>query len=85
MKSPDRGVRKGRDEFGQSRGSRDVWQGEVIDMSGSVDEWDDKLEEGEIDEGEDDEGRTIGVGEDVKEEFGREARKVEGLVAGGRG
>jgi hypothetical protein len=51
-------------------------------VSGSVDEWSDELEEDEVDEGEGREGRTVGVGEDVEEELGREARQVQGSIRG---
>jgi hypothetical protein len=79
----DGGEHEEAEELGQSRGSRGIWEGEVVDMSGSVDEWSDEFEEGEIDEGESREGWSVGVGEDVEEELGREARHVQGSV--GRG
>jgi hypothetical protein len=74
VKGSDGGERERGEELGQSRGSRGVWEGEVVDVSGIVDEWSDELEEGEIDEGEVSERRSVDVGEDVEEELGREAR-----------
>jgi hypothetical protein len=74
VEGSDGGERERGEELGQSRGSRGVWEGEVVDVSGIVDEWSDELEEGEIDEGEVSERRSVDVGEDVEEELGREAR-----------
>jgi hypothetical protein len=39
-------------------------------VSGSVDEWSDKFEKGEIDEGEGNKRRSVDLGEDVEEELG---------------
>jgi hypothetical protein len=78
----DGGEHEEAEELGQSRGSRGIWEGEVVDMSGSVDEWSDEFEEGEIDEGESREGWSVGVGEDVEEELDREARQVRGSIGG---
>jgi hypothetical protein len=83
MEGSDGGERERGEELGQSRGSRGVWEREVVDVSGSVDEWSDELEEGEVDEGERCDGWSVGVGEVVEEELGREARHVQGSV--GRG
>jgi hypothetical protein len=48
VEGSDRGERERGEERGQSRASRGVWEGEVVDVSGFVDECSDELEEGEI-------------------------------------
>jgi hypothetical protein len=43
VEGSDGGERERGEELGQSRGSRGVWEREIVDVSGSVDEWSDEL------------------------------------------
>jgi hypothetical protein len=61
VKGSDGGKSEGGKKLGESRGSRSVWEGKVVDVSRMVEEWGDEFEEGETDKGERGESGSIRV------------------------